>query len=342
MQLSPRKKAVLSAVIKAYISSGEPVGSKALLSSIENSPSSATIRNEMNDLCSLGLLSQPHISAGRVPTDLGFKLYVSSLLKPSELSNASKDFITKRMNPSVFDSASAFKAASDALNKLYGLPAVCTFVSDESAYLKAAKLYKLTDKSAALMVFSSDGRFQSRIIRVPSKISGNSEMLFRMISESKLKNKKLNEFSKADLQSLAAGLSAETCVLMPVFSELFDIISSDLSGHTQICGLKDLYKVFGENQASLIADLFEKSDLISLLGESDNNKNVFFGSDMMFRCLDNKVIICCDCFSGSFRCGKIGVIGPDRISYDKIVPAVKYTASVLSEKLSEAAKDMEE
>ena len=342
MELSPRKKAILSAVIKEYISSGEPVGSKALLSSLENSPSSATIRNEMNDLCSLGLLFQPHISAGRIPTDLGFKLYVSSLLKPTDLSPVSKEFIDKKLNSSLFDSASAFKAASDSLNSLYGLPAVYTFVSDDSACLKAAKLYKLTDKSAALMVFSSDGRFQSRIIRVPGVISGNFEMNFRMISESRLKNKRLIEFSRAHLQSLVANISADSCELMPVFSELYDMISSDLSGDTQICGLKNLYKVFGENQASAVAELFEKSDLFSLIGESSDDKSVFFGSDTPFRCLSDKVIVWSDCFSGASRCGRIGVIGPDRISYDQIVPAVKYAASVLSDRLTEAAKDMEE
>ena len=79
MELSPRKQAVLAAVTKAYIKTGEPVGSKALTALLKNAPSAATLRNEMSELCDMGLLAQPHTSAGRIPTSSGFKLYVNSL-----------------------------------------------------------------------------------------------------------------------------------------------------------------------------------------------------------------------------------------------------------------------
>ena len=93
MELTPRKKAILEAVVNSYVLTGEPVGSKALASAIENSPSSATIRNEMNELCSLGLLFQPHVSAGRVPTSLGFKVYVSSIMQTSGLDERTKRYL---------------------------------------------------------------------------------------------------------------------------------------------------------------------------------------------------------------------------------------------------------
>ena len=82
-ELTPRKKAVLSAVVKAYIETGEPIGSKILMGLMENAPSSATLRNEMNELCNLGFLSQPHTSAGRIPTSNGYRLYVDTLMQTS-------------------------------------------------------------------------------------------------------------------------------------------------------------------------------------------------------------------------------------------------------------------
>ena len=86
MELSPRKQAVLAAVTKAYIATGEPVGSKALAAMLKNAPSSATLRNEMSELCELGLLSQPHTSAGRVPTSRGFRTYIDTLMKTDKIS----------------------------------------------------------------------------------------------------------------------------------------------------------------------------------------------------------------------------------------------------------------
>ena len=86
IELTPRKQAVLKAIVKAYIETGEPIGSKILTSLIENAPSSATLRNEMSELVSMGLLEQPHTSAGRIPTSDGLKLYVNNLMSKTEIS----------------------------------------------------------------------------------------------------------------------------------------------------------------------------------------------------------------------------------------------------------------
>jgi len=93
MELSNRKRAVLEAIVKAYIKTGEPVGSKILVSLMENAPSSATLRNEMSELCELGFLEQPHISAGRVPTANAYKLYVNSLINSAEIHDSTKGYI---------------------------------------------------------------------------------------------------------------------------------------------------------------------------------------------------------------------------------------------------------
>ena len=98
MELSPRKQAVLAAIIRTYIETGEPVGSKVLTGLIENAPSSATLRNEMSELCGLGLLEQPHTSAGRIPTSNGFKVYVDSLMRPKQITASAKNFIDSRLS----------------------------------------------------------------------------------------------------------------------------------------------------------------------------------------------------------------------------------------------------
>ena len=93
LELTPRKQAVLKAIVKAYIETGEPVGSKILTELIENAPSSATLRNEMSELCDLGFLEQPHTSAGRIPTSRGFQFYVKKLMPAGEISESDKAYI---------------------------------------------------------------------------------------------------------------------------------------------------------------------------------------------------------------------------------------------------------
>ena len=98
MELSARQRAVLSAIIRSYIETGEPVGSKSLTLLLEHAPSSATLRNEMSELSSLGLLHQPHTSAGRVPTHRAYRMYVQSLMQPLQIGESTRRYIASLMD----------------------------------------------------------------------------------------------------------------------------------------------------------------------------------------------------------------------------------------------------
>lgn len=339
MELTPRKKAILEAVVNSYVLTGEPVGSKALAAAIENSPSSATIRNEMNELCSLGLLFQPHVSAGRVPTSLGFKVYVSSIMRTSGLDERTKRYLDNALNFTACDSSSVLSAASKALNRIFGLPSVYSFISDENAYLKTSKLFMLSKKAAAIIAVSSDGRFISRVIRITAGNRGHTELLYRKLFEEKLRNKKLSDFSKAGLQNFIACLNADEISFIPVLSELFDMIASGFCAGTEIFGTESLYNLFPENEAVEIQRLFAATDPLDAV---NSKSNVVFGSDMPFKALYNKAFVVADYYTDNKHCGKIGVLGPDRMSYGQIIPAVRYASEILSGVLSIAAKDMEE
>ena len=189
MELSPRKQAVLKAVIKSYIETGEPIGSKNLIALLENAPSSATIRNEMSELCELGFLKQPHTSAGRIPTSDGYRLYVDSLMPCAELSVEEKDDIDKALQSLRCEPEGIPAAAAQILSRLTGLPAIACLVTEQSPRIKRIELLPIARSAAMLLVITEDGRTRSRIFRQSEGFTNEQEECFRRLVSKRIKSR---------------------------------------------------------------------------------------------------------------------------------------------------------
>lgn len=343
MELTPRKRAVLAAVIKTYIETGEPVGSKVLSGLLENAPSSATLRNEMSDLCSLGLLAQPHTSAGRVPTSLGYNLYISSLMEPERLGGATKDYINLHLGAVGCDPQNIPKLAADTLSELTGLPAIWGFSVAKEVYLKHTELLPVSRKSGILLIVTSDGRTLSRMVRFPEGMNEVLKQRFYDAVNSRLKYKSLLEFNKVGLQNLMTALGIDFFSLMPVFTELYSMAEEAGSSKVQISGISNLYNLFGEAGSNRFLNFTANSDLLlSLTSQKGDETKVFFGNELNAPELEDKVMVLSDYSLNNGFCGKIGVIGNSRMSYEQIIPSIEYVASKLSELMTEAKLDMED
>lgn len=170
MELSERKEKILAAVVEQYIKTGEPVGSKALLDSLDMSVSSATVRNEMADLGYLGLLDQPHTSAGRVPTGEGYRYYVDNLVPESELSDESRRLIDAGIGNANGDPESLLRHAGEALAYLTQCAAVMTTPSGENTKIKRVELVPISPHTAMIVLLASNGILRSKLFRLDSAI----------------------------------------------------------------------------------------------------------------------------------------------------------------------------
>ncbi|MBQ6714495.1 MAG: heat-inducible transcription repressor HrcA [Clostridia bacterium] len=343
MELTPRKMAVLAAVVRTYIETGEPVGSKVLAELLENAPSSATLRNEMSDLCSLGFLAQPHTSAGRVPTSRGYNLYINTLMEPQNLENNTKDFINVHLGSVGCDPQNIPKYAADALSELTGLPAVSGFTVGKNVTLKKVEILSISARSGILLVVTSDGRTDSRMVRLSDGIDeAFKDNLYNVVNKN-LKNKPLLEFNKAGLQNLMAALGFDSFSLMPVLTETYDMAEQLGNSKIQISGISNLYNLFGETDANKLLGLVSNSDsLLSVLTEPSEKTQVIFGNELKISELEGKVIVLSDYSWNNGFCGKIGVIGNSRMSYEQIIPSIEYVASKLTGLMTEAKLDMED
>lgn len=341
-ELSSRKKAVLAAIVKAYIETGEPIGSKILMGLLENAPSSATLRNEMNELCSLGFLSQPHTSAGRVPTSSAYKLYIDSLMQPSELNDAQKLYVDRFFLANGITFEAMPQAAADLVNELTGFPAFACFSADENLSFKQIRLINTGRHSAALLAVTSDGRSLSSMCRLLAVPTSDSVERFEKIVKEKLLRKPLSEFSKAYLQNIVMSLDVNDFVLMPLLTELFKMAEQSVSPKTFLSGTSRLYSFTSAEDARKIVSLMSNAELFLAALKKENQQGVIFGSDTAFLELSDKVIVLTDYECKHTKCGKIGIIAPSRMSYDSIIPSIKYVAKTLTGLMTETVKDMED
>ncbi|MBO5019993.1 MAG: heat-inducible transcription repressor HrcA [Clostridia bacterium] len=343
MELTPRKQAVLKAIIKAYIASGEPVGSKNLTALLENAPSSATLRNEMSELCELGLLHQPHTSAGRVPTSRGYSLYVNSLMQKSEISEREKEYIDKALSGLNCAPEGIPSKVAQMLSHLTGLPAIACLLTERQPRVKRIELLNIGRSSVMLLLITDDGRTRSRIFR-HSGFTEESERCFFSLIEKRIKGKTVAELNKAYMQSVIAECGIYTLDLMPLFTAVFETVSEIEHTDVTLRGENALYNICGdENAARKITSLINRRDpIISILDGIGDSVGAVFGAETSYRELEGETVIAAK-FTGSDKYkGYVGVIGPNRMSYEQIMPCVEYSAKVMTRIMTEAQKDMED
>ena len=342
MELSSRKQAVLSAIVKAYIETGEPIGSKILTNLIENAPSSATLRNEMNELCTLGLLSQPHTSAGRVPTSLGYKLYIDSLLSEGLLPSHTKDYINNLISPAGCELQNLPITAAKALGELTGYPAISCFIVKPDVFLKQVQLLPVSRKTAILLTVFSDGRTASRVCHISDGVNGNISESFLRLTREKLLKKPLASFDRANLQSIIAACGINSLSLMPLVTALFEMAQSAAESSVNISNSPALYGFCSDEHAHKLTLLNNHPDTAINILDAAKDSNVIFGNETTLDELNGKVIVFERYYCGDSYCGAIGIIGPDRMAYEQIIPSVKYTAQQLTQLITRAVDDMEE
>ena len=343
MELTPRKQAVLRAIVKAYIETGEPVGSKNLTLLIKNAPSSATLRNEMSDLCELGLLSQPHTSAGRIPTSAGYKLYVNSLMNQDVLSEKSALLIENAVNTIKSEPESIPKKFAQMLSNLTGLTAFSCLITENMPRIKRVELLPIGKFSLMLLIITDDGRTRQKIFRQGKNFGACLVEQFKNVIDEKVKGKSVETLTKAYMQTLVASCGIAALELMPLFTAVFEAAAEIEKIKIDLSGEEHIYNVCGENTASNVISFFQKSDKVAALFENaKDGANVIFGTDTNYGELLKSAMVVSKFEGKNNHKGYIGVIGSSRMSYEQIMPCIEYTSKKLSQIMTEAQSDMED
>ena len=343
MELSARKKAILSEIVKLYIETGEPIGSKLLATRLESAPSTATIRAEMSELEKLGFLAQPHTSAGRLPTNRAYRLYVNELMNRETISNDSREVIDRMLLDINPEPESIGSAAAQILTTLTGLPSIYAENIENGAGMKKVTLLPMGRASVILFAITTDGRSRSRLVHCKFPLEAENLNLFLEIAEKNIAGKPLYELNRAYLQSITASAGLEALSLAPLFAALFDMAEELSKSRINMRGETNLFSLLGsEDTARRVLSLFSSSDTAkNILSSATDSVEVLFGDDTEFPELKPTGMIVAT-YGNNTQLGRLAVIGPTRMSYERILPSVEYLAEKVGNILQEMLKGMEE
>lgn len=338
MELDARKLKILQAVIEAYIHTGEPVGSKALCELLDVSVSSATIRNEMASLSELGLLEQPHTSAGRIPSQLGYRLYINELMRPKPLSEEEMRYIDGYLSEYADDPDLLLEKAAEMLAGMTKYAAVSTTPTNRDATIKQIQLLQTGPHTAMLVLTTSTGAVKSKLFRADYLLNSDILRMFTRVLNEKMGDVHLLNVTPDFIKSTAFSIGELSLMMAPAFVALGqacrEILKTNvlLEGQTNLLYLSE-YEV--DSVKRLLHFLERRSELAKLIGAQKEKVGVFIGGESNHpEMIDTSVVLARYSMGKSAR-GTLGVIGPTRMDYPKIVSNLQYLAQSVGGMLSE-------
>ena len=340
MELSPRKEKILAAVVESYIKTGEPVGSKSLMASL--SVSSATIRNEMAELAALGLLEQPHTSAGRIPTNEGYRYYVDHLMGVRSLDKSVKHRIEAGISVKNASPETILARASEFLADLTECAAVSTTPSGENAVIKRIEFVPVGTRTGMIVLLTSTGIIKSKVCRSDYDLTASMIEKFYNIAKTTFIGMSLDDIDTAALQTLVASMGADALTMIPFVSTVSDLAKEAMKTLVMLGGQSNILRYSSDygSTAYEILDFLRRGEPVSrLLSQSNDDVGVTIGGENKFRQLENSSVITAHYTIDGDKRGSIGIIGPTRIDYASLIPSVRYLTDVVGELLTQTLKE---
>lgn len=341
MEMTQRKQKILAAVVESYIRTGEPVGSKNLMNELDFSVSSATIRNEMADLAEMGYLEQPHTSAGRVPTTLGYRYYIDKLMNKLEPSEADRKSIEKTVSSGRGDPEQLLEKAGEVIAKLTGCAAVSTMPTGDKATVRRAEIVPVGSRTAMIVLLTSAGTLKSKACRSDMPITPQTVERFYSVCSAHFIGKPLEEIGTVMLQTLVASLGEHALEMSPFFVTLADLANDALSSDVLLEGQSNLFnhRELGSNVIELMEFLRKGDPIAKLLSGVKNDIDIKIGSENEYKQLANSSVIISHYDVNGSRSGALGIIGPTRLNYAKLIPYMQFVSGLVGNILSETLED---
>jgi heat-inducible transcriptional repressor len=342
-KLDDRKKSILKVVTDDYIASAEPVGSRTIARRYNLGLSPATIRNEMADLEESGYLEQPHTSAGRIPSEIGYRYYVDALLSRQSLSQHDIEGIYKEMEGYQQEIESIIHQTSKILVQMTKYPSVILSPQSQSAIFRHIQLVKLSAVNVLVLIVTDTGYVENKIIELKTEVS--AEELDRI---SDLLNRKLRGVSLKNLQSsLINDIQSELVLHDQFFNESMKLLIKAIANRTkERVYIDGAIKILEQPEFTdiqkfkpLMNALEEEERLYKILSSNPGRgAQVKIGHENEAPGLNDCSVITSSYEIGGRTVGVIGVLGPTRMDYAKVLPIVEYTSSILSELLTIISK----
>ena len=340
--MNERSREVFRRVVEGYLASGAPVGSRTLTRDFSEHISAATIRNVMQDLEYLGLLDSPHVSAGRIPTQLGLRMFVDGLLEVGELDGKDRQTIDRTLSSNDKDVATVLDQVGQALSGVtQGASLVLT--PKHEAAIKHIDFVSLSRERALVVLVFADGHVENRIFTPPAGQTPSSMREAANFLNAIAEGHTLSELGKViareiaarrqEIDSLAADLVENGYALWENEGETTERLIVRGRGNLIHDGEADLARI-----RTLFDDLERKRDIAQFLdlAEEGDGVRIFIGSENKLFSLSGSSLVVSPYMNADRKIiGAVGVIGPTRLNYGRIVPIVNYTAQLVGKLIAD-------
>ncbi len=353
MDMGDRKRQILHSIINEYIASAEPVGSRHIAKNLGLGLSSATIRNEMADLEEMGYLEQPHTSAGRIPSDKGYRFYVNELMGDYQLNVKELNMLRGMMQFQIGQLDKVMKSAADFLSQFTHYTAFATTPEMKQGAIKTIELVPIDSSSMLIILVTNEGVMKNKRVMIPPNISKEFIQSFSDLLREKLSGLTLEEIDVRKIQEIKSAMQTNFEMLFPVLDFISAIIDdvrreSDVyvSGTTNIFDYPeyaDLQKArrfleFLDDKQSVTKALVEPKKPSEEKTETSKNKGrvrITIGKENGLDVMNSSSMVTANYYVGDKVMGKLGIIGPTRMDYSRAVAKIdrisKYLNGILNE-----------
>lgn len=334
--LNERKLKILAAVVEEYVRTGEPVGSKAIASLPGIGVSAATVRNDMAMLEQLGFLEQPHTSAGRVPTISGYRLYIEELMSHPSLPGEEQERLDKMLaDQGPMTEELLIQNATTALAELTQCAAVVSDFSPKFSVISKVEVIPAGKRVYVVLLITSAGSIKNKACRLEFDLTNEQLALVSDFLAEHLEGVSVEELSEERMQNLTAAMSAYMMTMAPLVEGICEL-SRDLRHHALLFkGEKNLFSYEDLDKMEVVQLIEHKDELVQLLDDSFSGIRVMFGEDEGSFVIGNSSMIVSKYRKGGHNVGSLGVIGPMRLDYAKVIPYIAYFSQKITDLISE-------
>ncbi len=336
--MNERKIRILEAIIQDYIQTGSPVGSRTLSKKYDLQLSSATIRNEMSDLEDLGLITQPHTSSGRIPSDKGYRLYVDNLMRRSELEPDLEHAIVNMLQDKINNIDLLLEETARLVAMMTNYTTIASTPSLEEVAIKRLQLVPVDYKSVACVIVTDTNIVNHHVISTPIEIDIDLCTILTNKLNQCLVGMTLSELKKSDLAGFEHK-EYQSLILQIIYTIISTLEEEDSSqvftrGTTNILDFQEFNDL--QKARELLELLEEKPYLTKLLAKSSaNSVNISIGAENILEPMKECSLVTTTYTLGDYTLGTIGIIGPKRMNYGQVVSLLEHISYHISAMLNE-------
>ncbi len=325
---------ILAAIVDEYIKTGEPVGSKALAEKDDIAVSSATIRNTMAALEQEGYLDHPHTSAGRVPTFKGFRFYIDNLMSPEPIQPEQITEIDRLLCSGVTDDA-IIESASTALAEITKCATFSTNHVSKFSVITKVDVIPTGRRMYVLLMITSSGAIKNKVCRMEFDLTNEQMANFTEFLNENLRGVNLENMSEDYINNLSSAMGSYMMALAPLLHAVYELSEEMMRDSIDVKGEKNLLTCADFPMQDVMTFLEQKNELSGLLDNALSGISIRFGAESDTFAISNSTMVSASYYKDGKPAGTIGVIGPMRLDYRKVIPYIEYLSNQVTRLLSD-------